>query len=273
MANTLRWLVYQSEESAYPYWVFIETEPKKFIFLKAKDRWPGPGKNIFCLPVGEASENDLPVSDPVDSCPIVSQKKTGNRINLILNRLNRKRCWFIFVKKEYKKKPGQFYEQVFWITQSSSISERRGAYLPRSKTTGKYVVLIDKNERYAYSFPGFISKKVSLPCGDYALTKESNTIAVIERKTRDNFLHEISYFDVMKARLQEMEKHTHALVVFEANYDVITKANRFYTSSYLAKLVADLMVLYPSIQFVFSKGRKSAAVFANYFFRRLIDEK
>ncbi|MFN7170321.1 MAG: hypothetical protein ACK4NT_03660, partial [Candidatus Omnitrophota bacterium] len=123
----LRWLIYKKEKDNFPYWIFIEEEKNKFVFLKANDKWPGPGKNIFCKYIGEVTEGEIPQDEPIDSCEIFLIKRYGKKLNVVLNRSQKKRCWFIFLKKEYKKKPGEFYYQVFWITQSSAIASRRGA--------------------------------------------------------------------------------------------------------------------------------------------------
>lgn len=268
----LRWLIYKNEEDNFPYWVFIEQERNRFIFLKAKEKWPGPGKNIFCKYEGEEiKKGDLPKDEPVDSCEIFSLKRYGKKLNVILKRSRNKRCWFIFLKKEYKNRPGEFYYQVFWITQASAIASRRGAYIPQAKKGDDFKVIIDTTERYPYRFGGVEVEREKLPVGDYGLIYNGNLVAIAERKTKENFLHEISSFDVLKAKLEELAKYLHKAVIFEAGYlDFIDpKKNKFYSSTFIAELLAELSVQFPQVQFIFSDNRKSANKWLYHWFRRI----
>ena len=198
-------------------------------------------------------------------------KRYGKKLNVILNRKRNKRCWFIFLKKEYKRRLGEFYYQVFWITQSSAIASRRGAYIPQSKKRDDFKVIIDTTERYPYRFGKAEVERRKLPVGDYGLLHNGELIAIAERKTKDNFLHEISSFDVLKAKLEELSKFPHKAVIFEASYlDFIDpKKNKFYSSIFIAELLAELSVQFPSIQFIFSVNRKSANKWLYYWFRRI----
>jgi hypothetical protein len=268
--SDLRWLVFNAQDDPkYPFWIFIEYQPKKFVFLKTKEKWPGPSQKLFCKYEGEASEDALPPFPVADSCKIFSIRRNESRLSLVLNRSQRKRCWFVFVKKEYKKKPGQFYHQVFWITQSASIGERRGIYIPR-KAKGEYLILIDINERYPYKFGEVKTKRDRLPIGDYALYADGKIIAVVERKTKDNFLHELSFFDVWRIRLQEMEQYPYKAVIFEDEYlKLITHPLKKRNTSKIADALADLMAEFPSIQFLFFKGKKSANKWLFHYFQRV----
>ncbi|MCM8793783.1 MAG: hypothetical protein NC898_04890, partial [Candidatus Omnitrophica bacterium] len=243
----LRWLIYKKEKDNFPYWIFIEEEKNKFVFLKANDKWPGPGKNIFCKYIGEVTEGEIPQDEPIDSCEIFLIKRYGKKLNVVLNRSQKKRCWFIFLKKEYKKKPGEFYYQVFWITQSSAIASRRGAYIPQFKKLDNFKVIVDINERYPYRFGKIETEKKKLPIGDYGLFYRGNLVALAERKTKDNFLHEVSSFDVLKAKLQELSRYPHKAVIFESSYldFVESRKNKFYSGTFIAELLAELFVKFP----------------------------
>jgi len=267
----LRWLIYFEEKGRFPYQLFIEEERGKFLYLRAHDRWPGPGKNIFCKLEGEVTRKRLPKREPLESCDIISLKRYGKKLNVLLDRSSRKRCWFIFLKKEYKNRPGEYYDQVFWITQSSAIASRRGAYIPQSKKESDFKIIIDTSERYPYRFGKAEVERRKLPVGDYGLLYNGNLIAVAERKTKDNFLHEISSFDVLKAKLEELSRFPHKAVVFEASYldFVDPKKNRFYSATFVANLLADLSVQFPQVQFVFFGNRKSANKWLYHWFSRI----
>ena len=267
--SKLKWRIYKNDDGSFPFWLFIEQESGKFLFLKAREKWPGPGKNIFCKFEGIVSSKKLPKTESADECEIVSVRRWGRRVVVVLNRARNKRCWFIFVQKEYKKHPGTFYTQVFWITQSSSKAQRRGAYIPRTKVEG-YTILIDSRERYAYSFGNVKTEKTHLRVGDYALQYNGKILAIVERKTKDNILHELSHLDVLRANLQELNQHQHKAAVFESSYaDFVSPKNKFYTGAFVARILADLSAQFPHIQFVFFKGRKSANQWVYYYFAQI----
>lgn len=270
-----KWLIYSEGKGRFPYKLYIEEEPGKFLYLRAHDRWPGPGKNIFCELEGEVTERKLPKKEPLESCDIISIRRYGKKLNVLLDRSKRKRCWFIFLKKQYKDRPGEYYDQVFWITQSSAIASRRGAYIPQSGKQDTFKVAIDTAERYPYRFGKAEVEKKELPVGDYGLLYNGSIVAIAERKTKDNFLHEISSFDVLRAKLEELSRFPHKAVVFESSYldFVDPKKNRFYSATFIAKVLADLSVQFPQIQFIFSNNRKSANKWLYHWFSRIYQEK
>jgi hypothetical protein len=261
------------EDSKYPYSLFIEESPGSFIFLKTAEKWPGPGKNIFCKFEGVVGAKAVPKGDPVDECAIFSIRRYGKRLTVILDRARNKRSWFIFIEKEYKSHPGTFYTQVFWITQSSSVAERRGAYIPRAKSSG-YRIIIDSNERYPYQFGEIETKRERLPSGDYGLSIGDTVVAVVERKTRENFLHEIAHLDVFRAKLQEMAKVPYRAVVLEALYaEFVSPKNKFNSGAFIARVIADLCAEFPNIPFLFFKGRKSANQWVFYYFQAVYNRR
>lgn len=267
--SQLRWLIFKKESDNFPFWLFIEKEKNQFIFLKAKEKWPGPGKNIFCQYEGEVDQKSLPEEKPLDEAKIFSLKRFGKKLTVVLDRLRNKRCWFIFLKKEYKQKPGLFYYQVFWITQTSSIAERKGGYIPSLKGEN-YKILIDSNERYPYHFGEATTEKRRLKVGDYALEIDEKIIAVVERKTKDNFFHEISSLDVIRLKLQELEKYPYKVLLFENDYaSFIDKKNTFFRPGYIAGALADLFAQFPNIQILFFSGRKTANQWLAYYFKRI----
>lgn len=265
-----RWLIFKNDDVKYPYILFIEKSNNKFIHLKVQERWPGPGKNIFCKFEGEIDEKDLPSTPPIESCNIISINEYGKKLSIVLDRQTKKRCYFIFLKKKYKNRD-EYYHQVFWITQASAIAERRGAYIPKTGKKDNFKIIIDVNERYHYKFGSALTEKKKLPVGDYALEIEGELIAVCERKTRDNFIHEISTFDALRMRLQEMSSYRYKAFVFESPYaDFINpKKLKFYSSSFVADIIAEIFVEFPDVQFVFCSNRKVAQEWVYRWFQRI----
>jgi hypothetical protein len=264
-----KWLMYHSSEVRFPYHIFIEEKPGEYLHLKTQDKWPGPGKNLFCKSMGIKSENELPKETPLEVNNIISLRRYGKKMTVILDRKIRKRCWFIFLKKKYKKKEGE-YEQIFWITQSSIIKRRPGAYLPKRRKDD-FEVIIDVSEKYPYSFGKARIKREKLAVGDYALFHNGKIVAIAERKTLDEFIHEISRMDVFKAKLQEMEIFLHKAVVFESAYEdfINPKRIKYYSASYIAELLADLIVQFSHVQFIFCNNRRSANEWVYRWFARI----
>ncbi len=273
MAKTseLKWLVFAHEDPKFPYRLYIEEEPNRFLSLKTQDRWPGPGKRIFCKKEGYFSKKDLPQEQPLEESGIVSCSRYGRKLTVILDRKIRKRCWFIFLRKGYKSRPEEFYEQIFWITQAAASIRRPGAYIPQGGKSDSFQVIMDRRERYSYKFGQCKVIKENLPCGDYGLLRDGELIAVAERKTMDNLFHEIATYDVLKATLQEMSVFRYKAVVFESPYgDFINpKKSHFYKSSYVADILADLIFSFPDIQFIFCENRKLANEWIYRWFRRI----
>lgn len=260
MEKNLRWLLFKTGEEKFPYKIYLEEKPNEFLILKVQARWPGPGKKIFCISEGYIHQEEIADTEPVEECNIILLKRFGRKLNLILDRKTKRRCWFIFLKKEYKTRPGNYYEQIFWITQSAMKMRGAGAYIPQGGEKEQIEIIIDKRERYPYKFANALTKRENLPVGDYALIQDEKIIAVAEKKTMDNFLHEIRTYDILKSSLEELKQYQYKTVIFDSPYSdfINPKKNPFYTPSYTADILADLSINFPDIQFMFFKNRKLA---------------
>ncbi|MGQ9464281.1 MAG: ERCC4 domain-containing protein [bacterium] len=270
-ATMLRWLIYKQEDEKFPYLLCIEQERDNFLCLGVQEKWPGPGKKIFCQLKGNFPVNGLPGEEPVEQCRIIKLHWYGRRLVIILDRKVKKRCWFVFIKKEYKTKPGAYYDQVFWITQSADRVRRPGAYIPRIKEGSFCEIIIDQRERYAYKFGYAHIKRENLPVGDYALIKDGKIFAVAERKNLHNFLSEIGLYDTLKARLEELATYRYKALVFESPYSDFLNPEKIkpYSAVYLAEILSDLMVRFPDIQFIFCDNRKFAQEWLYRWFLRI----
>jgi len=270
-----KWLLYPIAIRNFPYKLYIEESPDKFLMLSVQDKWPGPGKKIFCLPGGYCSRESLPQEKPIEECEIITSERYGKKLTVVLNRKTCRRCWFLFLRGEYKTRPGEFYDQVFWITHSSAKERRPGAYIPRHKNIESLEIIIDSRERRPYKFSEAKIERKNLSVGDYALVKNGEISAVAERKTLDNFLHEIGTYDFFKLALQELNKNKYKAVVFESPYSdfINPKKQKFYSANYIADILADLFVSFPGIQFVFCDNRKFANEWVYRWFKRIDTEQ
>lgn len=267
-----RWLLYEQKDiKQFPYRLYIEENPNDFLILDVQDRWPGPNKKIFCHLQGRCKKEELPLTEPIEDIEINKIQRFEKKLSVVLSRKTKKRCWFIFLTKEYKTKPGEFYNQIFWITQSSAKIRRPGAYIPRVREGIAYEIIIDKRERYPYKFGYAPIRRENLPVGDYALMKQGKIIAVAERKTLDNIKHEIGTYDVLKASLQELSTYPYKAVVLESPYaDFINPLKtKPYRATYFAEIISDLFVNFPEVQFVFCDNRKIAQEWVYRWFMRI----
>ena len=275
--NKRRWLLYFLPKSNFPYSIYIEGEQGKFLSLKSKERWPGAGKNIFCKWEGWVEEKDIPSTEPIEEVDILNLKITEKRISVILDRTRRKRFYFIILKKEYKNSPGNFYHQVFWITQTRIVRERRGVYIPQGgKKKITFTVWIDKREKYPYQFPSQMTERKILPAGDYALVKEREIIALVERKRGEEFIRSLSAYDSLKLQLQELINYPYKALVLENLYEDILHPKKIFSSyspSFLADILSDMEVSFPELKIKFFKNRKSAQEWVFRWFKRIAIEK
>jgi len=269
--SELHWLLFKQDDEKFPYRLYLEENPDDYLILSVQERWPGPNKKIYCLVQGKCHQVDLPDDKPVEDCAIIKTHRYGRRLNIILDRKIKKRCWFIFLKKEYKTRPGEFYEQTFWITQSSARVKRPGAYIPKIRDVSWCEIVIDKRERYPYKFGYAQIKKQNLPVGDYALIKQGKIVAIAERKTLDNLLHEISAYDIIKSKLYELATYQYKAVVFESPYSNFLNPKKIkpYSASFIADILADIIVGFSEIQFIFCENRKFAQEWLYRWFIRI----
>ncbi len=115
----------------------------------------------------------------------------------------RKRCDLLFLSKPYKDRPGEKYEQIFWLTQRSIEQHRPSAKLVGRPDHRDMTIRIASNEQYPWRFPGAQVERGSLSVGDYALVDGADTVAVVERKTLDNLLADFGTMPVLHQRLAD----------------------------------------------------------------------
>ena len=256
----LRWFVYPNEDGKFPYILCIEEKPDCFLCLAAQEKWPSTNKKIFCQRLGYFTEDALKSFEPIDASLIKSSWYYGKKLEIILDRKVRKRCWFVMIEKEYKNRPGEYYEQIFWITQSSARARGRKAYIPQGGKNQSLDIIIDTRERYPWRFPECNVIKENLPVGDYGLKRDDQVVAVVERKTKENLLHNLQSFELLRASLHELKTSPYRAMVFECSYaDLINpKKNPYFKPSYIADVLAEIYVLFPDIQIIFCDNRKIA---------------
>jgi hypothetical protein len=261
------WVLERCTSERFPYRLQIIREGKPWLVLRAQDRWPIAGKNIFCL-----REEEPPVTGEVieeaERVPILAFHERGRRVSIILDRKRYKRCDFLFLTKPYKGKPDETYEQIFWLTQRSIQQHRPSTKLIGRPVAANMTIRISSDERYPWRFPGALIERKPLPVGDYALMSESDVIAIIERKTFDNLLADFGMMPVLHQHLAEISTYEHHALVIEALYSdfLNPKKVRYYSPSFCAKAIGEINSLHPRLRMVFCGNRKLANEWARQYF-------
>ncbi len=266
------WIVERTEERRFPYRLQIRKGEDTVLCLKVQERWPGPRGQIFCIRDQERA-GTWNVSEEVERVPVISLRRYGKRLAVVLDRASKKRCDFLFLKKQYKSKEGE-YEQIFWRTQKA-LMERR----PRVKLTAKgdlaLQIAVDINERYPWRFVGCKTTREKLPVGDYALKDEEGILAVIERKSMDNLLQDFGNMPVLHQKLGELEAYAHAALVVEASYSDFLDPKRVtpYRPSFTGKALGELFAFHPRFQIIFAGNRKLANEWVLRFFAAILSHE
>jgi ERCC4-type nuclease/predicted Zn-ribbon and HTH transcriptional regulator len=268
--SSLLWILESTDKENFPYRVSIKRDNKILLALFVQDKWPGAGKNIFCLRDKEKSAN---IYSEVERIPIISINRYGKRLSVVLDRNVNKRCDFLFLKKQYKNKAGE-YEQIFWRTEQGMKEHK-----PRVKLTAKgnnYLhILIDKNEKYPWKFTNCTVDKTQLKAGDYALILNDVIIAVVERKSFENIISDIKNLPIFHLKLGELEKYKHSALVIEANYSDFLNPDKLkvYSPSYISKVIAEIFAFHPNFQIIFAGNRKIANEWTLRFFQAVVSHE
>jgi hypothetical protein len=268
----IHWVLERTNHPRFPYLLRLEGEDGDLLRLLVQEKWPAPGSNIFCLRT-DAQQTYSTGRTEVERIPVVSMRRYGKRLAIVLDRASRKRCDFLFLKRPYKNRPGE-YEQIFWRTQLS-LSQRR----PRVKLTARGMeelrITVDVNERRPWRFPGCTILREKLPVGDYALMEGRRIKAVVERKTLDNLLHHFGQMAPLHQVLGELEAYPFGALVIEASYaDFLNpKFTHPYKPSFVSRALGEIFALHPKLQIVFAGNRKLANQWTLRFFSAIMSHE
>jgi hypothetical protein len=256
------WIESETGNPRFPYRIEIRRGAERVIALWVQARWPGGGKQIFCLREGDGGDEEG--FDPsefreIERVPITRLERYGKQLSVILDRSTRKRCNFLFLEKRYKNKPGT-YEQIFFRTQAG-MQQHRSSSRVNLHAHGAYRVIIDSAERYPWKFGGVPTERRRLPAGDYAVEVDGELAAVAERKTFDNMLSDFGSVRVLHEKLRDLSRRQHAALVIEAEYrdflDTAKLAGR-WRAAHAARVLSELHVLHPGVQIIYAGSRKAA---------------
>lgn len=264
------WEVRETTSSKFPYCINIVENNKKIFSLLTQDKWAGASGNIFCIRTEDKSE--ITIGKIIEEVPIVLVKRIGKRLTVLLDRTNRKRCEFLFLKKKYKTKEGE-YEQIFFRTQQGITQHKTRGKLSLQPRDTKLEVIVDSNERYPWKFGDHNTSKKKLVVGDYALTIENEIVAVVERKTFDNMLSDIARVQVLHQQLSELSSYPHAAVIIEAQYGdffIAEKIREWKSVAHIGRALAELSVIHNNLPIIYAGNRKEANHWALRYFEAVL---
>lgn len=263
MSEPTLWRIHRLEHDRFPWRISLVRSGEEVLVLRAQARWPGSGQQVFCLRETETPEV---LHEPVEEVVVGHIRRFGRKLSIALERNRHKRCDFLFLKKPYKDRPGE-YEQIFFRTQKSLRQHKsRG----RTNLFGEHAieVVVDSAERYPWKFARAEVRRSSLPAGDYALIHEDRPVAVVERKTFDNLLGDFGQIQLLHQQLAELAAWPHAAVVIEAQYADFLQPDRTgpWSVTRLARMLAELTTLHAALPIIFAGNRKFANQWTQGFF-------
>lgn len=259
------WIVERTAHRRFPFRITIRQGTRPILTVRAQAPWPGPGQQIFCLrePVIDPEE---PV-EPVERVAVAHLGRVGRKLTVALDRPGRKRCEFLTVLKPAR--DGRTIEQIFFRTESAIRAHRSRTRMELLPRTLELVIAVDSAERYPWRFPGATVRRRRLPVGDYALLQGERTVATIERKSFDNLLGDIGSLQAWHHQLGQLAARPCAALVVEAQYADFLDGKKIrgrWPAAHLARVLAELAALHPTLPVIFAGNRKLANAWCHRFF-------
>lgn len=223
------------------------------VLLKARDRWPTTAR-VYCHPLDEWPAD----AEILEQVPVRTCARRGAAIDLVLDRGRNNRSQIVFTKPHPGRAGGR--PMIFWQTARTAQRARPGQRVPtrRASQLERLTILVDTRERYPYKFTGrrVERQRVALPVGDYAVRDGERVVAVVERKTPEDFNKSLVDGSLNYA-LAELAALPAAAIVVEQRYGALLN-DQHTQPGWLLELVARLQVRYPTVPVVFADSRKLA---------------
>lgn len=238
-------------DSTLPYLVRLPLEGG--ILLKARDRWPTTAR-VYCHPLDEWPAD----AEILEEVAVRTCRRRGAAIDLVLDRGRNNRSQVVFTKPSPGRANGR--SMIFWQTARTAQRARPGQRVPtrRASDLRQLTIEVDTRERYPYKFTGRPVERGrgALPVGDYAVRHEERLVAVVERKTPEDFTKSLIDGSLNFA-LAELAALPAAAVVVESRYGALVN-DPHTRPGWLLELVARLQIRYPAVPIVFADSRKLA---------------
>jgi hypothetical protein len=232
------------------------------LVLKARDTWPRSSR-VYCHAFPEGWPEG---ADVIEETPVVLCRRRGAAIDLVLDRPRLARSQFVFT--EVRGRPA-----IFWQTQKAAKAANPGARVPRRRALAEgFTIAIDTRERYPFRFAGrgVSTERATLPAGDYGVLVGDAMLAVVERKTLENFAGSLSD-GTLAFQMQRLSEVPLATVVVEGRYPSLVQAEHA-PGLWLADILARLQVRYPEVNVVFADSRRFAEEWTYRFLAAAVED-
>lgn len=219
------------------------------LVFRVRDTWPRTSA-VYCHPVPRddwPASPDIVVREPMRSC-----QRRGGAIDLVLARARENRSQLVFTKARGR-------DVVFWQGPRTRKKSRPRVAPPKGRAVGgELEITVDAHERYAYKFADHrvATVKRALPTGDYGLIADDRLMAVVERKSAQDFVSSLTSGKLAFA-MGELSAVPRAAVVVEDRYSTIFTLG-FVRPSQIADSLAETQVRWPNVPIVFCDSRSMA---------------
>ena len=235
-------------DSTLPFLVRLPL-PDGELVLKARDSWPRTAK-VYC----HRAERWPEQPQIIEQIAVRSCQRRGGAIDLVLDRPRENRSQLVFTRIQGGR------EAIFWQSARTTRQARPGIRVPRRRAAGltNITILVDSRERYPYRFAQqqASTERQALSAGDYGVTLDGQTVAVVERKSLADLTHRLIDGQLTYA-LAELATVPRAAVVVEDRYANLFKLD-FAKPGFVSELLAALTVRYPTVPIVFCETRPLA---------------
>lgn len=247
-------------ESSLPYLLRIPLG--EGVVLKARDRWPATAR-VYCHPLGEWPNE----AEILEQVPVALCRKRGPAIDLVLDRPRENRSQFIFTEVKGR-------SAIFWQTRVAAMKANPGARIPRRKAlTEGFKIAVDTRERYPFRFSGraAVTERATLPAGDYGVKSGDAWLAVVERKSLEDFTNSLSNGS-LAFQVQKLAELPMAAIAVEATYAALFEAPKA-PEGWLPDMLARLTIRYREIPIVFAGSRKFAEEWTFRFLATALEDR
>jgi DNA-binding transcriptional ArsR family regulator len=223
--------------------------PAGAIVLATREPWP-VRKDLFCAELTAWPED----AEVIERVPVASCRRVGASVQLVLDRPQRRRSLFVWVKKGAS-------TLVFWRSERSMRAVRPGVRTPTARgLDGPLTIVVDERERYPWRFASHqvTLERRRLPAGDYAVFEQAMLVAVVERKRLDEFAG-AAVSGSLQLAMAELATLPRAAVVVEGRLTQLLKSDVPVQPGWLLNLVAALQAAYPNVPILFAETGPLAA--------------
>lgn len=217
------------------------------VVLKVRDTWPTTAR-VYCHPHAGWPDG----LEIVEEVPVVTCRHRGAAIDLVLDRPRLDRSQFVFTQSRGR-------SMIFWQTRASAMKSNPGGRVPQRRAlSAGFTIHVDTREKYAFRFAGRDANlaQETLPAGDYGVRDGERWLAVVERKSIEDFIGSLSNGSLV-FQLGALSELPLAAVVVEGRYPALFGVPRV-KEGWLPDVLSRLQIRYREIPIVFADSRKFA---------------